>query len=66
MKPERSELVVIEEQERKSEKGAFTPAVRQLLGNLLERAFIKLVSFLNRRWAPKTGGHVEGGEDTDD
>ncbi len=61
MKPERSELVMIEEEEQKSESRAFTPEIRGLLGDLLERAFIKAVRFITNLWAPKVGGQEEGG-----
>ena len=65
MKPERSERLMIEDKEQKSEDRAFTPVMREILGDLLECAFIKAVGFFIRLWTPKVGGQTKGGDDTE-
>ncbi len=62
MKPERSELVMIEEKEQKADGTVFTQVMREVLGDLLECAVIKVVGFLTRLWAPKDGDQEGGGE----
>ncbi len=68
MKPERSELVMIEDEElQKTENVSLTQVVRTFLSGLLEYAFIKLAGFVTRLWTSKVGGgQTEGGEGTED
>ncbi len=66
MKPERSEFVMIEDEEQKQTKDAVTPEIRQLIVRVLECAVVKLVGYLTRLWTPKVGGQEKGGEDSED
>ncbi len=68
MKPERSELVMIEDEgQKKTENVSFTQVVRTFFSDLLECAFTKLAGFVTRLWTSKVGGgRTEGGEGTED
>ncbi len=63
MKPERSEMITREEQEPKGL--VFTNEVREILGDLLECAFIKVLSFVTRLWAPEVASQPEGADESD-
>lgn len=68
MKPERSELVMIEDEgQQKTENVSFTQVVRTFLSGLFKCAFTKLAGLFTRLWSSKVGGgRTEGGEGTQD